>query len=164
MIKTMPDTGITITREDPGSDLARELLARYFQELAARFPEGFDPEQSVAAPAQELRPPQGAFLVVRLNGSAVGCGGIRRLDVSEPSVAEVKRMWIDPAARGRGLARRLLGELETVARAMGCSRVRLDTSTVLTEAVALYRSAGYVDIPAYNQNQYAGHWFEKLLT
>ncbi len=146
--------------ERPDSDLASRLLDRYFAELGVRFPEGFDPGRTVAAPGAELVPPHGAFLVARLDGRPVGCGAVRRLDAR---TAEIKRMWIDPAARGRGVGRRLLAALEDVARSLGCATVRLDTSAHLTEAIALYRSAGYVEIPAYNDNVYAAHWLEKPL-
>jgi GNAT superfamily N-acetyltransferase len=129
-------------------------------EITRVEPDGFAVERSVAAPPEDLAPPHGAFLVARLDGEPVGCGAVRLLDAA---TAEIKRMWISPAARGRGVARRLLGDLEGVAGALGCTVVRLDTSAHLTEAIGLYRSSGYVDIPAYNDNLYAGLWLEKLL-
>jgi GNAT superfamily N-acetyltransferase len=109
----------------------------------------------------ELVPPRGAFLVARLDGRAVGCGAVRKLD---ENTAEVKRMWIEPDVRGRGVGRRLLAALEEVAIELDCRVLRLDTSAHLTEALALYRSSGYHEIPAYNDNLYAEHWFEKHLT
>ncbi len=146
--------------EPPDSDLATGLLDRYFSELDDRFPEGFDPSRTVAAPSAELVPPHGVFLVARLDGRPVGCGAVRRLD---ERTAEIKRMWIDPSVRGRGVGRGLLAALEDAARTLGCTVVRLDTSAHLTEAIALYKSAGYVPIPAYNDNSYAAHWLEKPL-
>jgi GNAT superfamily N-acetyltransferase len=143
--------GLEITRVEPGEGIVGQLLRRYYEELDARFPDGFAVERSVAAPPEDLAPPHGAFLVARLDGEPDG------------ATAEIKRMWISPAARGRGVARRLLGDLEGVAGALGCTVVRLDTSAHLTEAIGLYRSSGYVDIPAYNDNLYAGLWLEKLL-
>jgi len=76
---------------------------------------------------------------------------------------ELKRMWIAPGARGLGVGRRLLSALEGEARRRGATAVRLDTNRNLTEAIALYQSAGYVEIPAFNDERYATHWFEKQL-
>jgi GNAT superfamily N-acetyltransferase len=144
--------------EDPTSELAKELLHRYFDELEVRLPEDFDVNQMLAAPAEELEAPHGAFLVAWLDSRPVGCGAVRRLD---EEAGEVKRMWIDPTARGRGVGKGLLVALENEARILGCRCVRLDTSSYLTEAVALYRSCGYEEIAAYNDNPYAAFWFEK---
>lgn len=154
----MVTLGVEISREEPASNLANRLLRRYYDELASRFPDGFDLERTVAAPTAELSFPLGAFLVARLDGDPVGCGAVRKLD---DSTAEIKRMWIDPAARGRGVGKRLLAALENTARDLGCRIVCLDTSAHLTEAIALYRSASYHEVPAYNDNPYAAHWFEK---
>lgn len=151
---------IEIARESPESDLASVLLGRYYAELGSRFPGGFDPDRTAAAPVVELVPPRGAFLVARLDGRAVGCGAVRKLD---ENTAEVKRMWIEPDVRGRGVGRRLLAALEDAAIELDCRVLRLDTSARLTEALALYRSSGYHEIPAYNDNLYAADWFEKRL-
>ena len=142
------------------SAAAVRLLARYYEELATRFPGGFEVDRSAAAPEAELRPPSGCFLIARTGGRSVGCGAVRKLD---ESTAEVKRMWIDPSVRGRGIGRRLLAGLESAAQRLGCTLVRLDTSSHLPEALRLYRSSGYREIPAYNDNFYAHHWFEKSL-
>jgi DNA-binding MarR family transcriptional regulator/GNAT superfamily N-acetyltransferase len=139
----------------PDSIEARTCLNAYFAELARRFPGGFDPAASISAAPDELI----AFLIVRAGGRPRGCGAVNRL---EPGVAEIKRMWLHPEVRGRGVGRQLLAALESHAR--GCHTVRLDTSDHLPEALALYRSAGYREIPAYNDNPYAAHWFEKRLT
>ncbi len=105
--------------------------------------------------------PRGSFLVVRSDGAAAGCGGVRRLD---DGVAEIKRMWIDPDWRGLGLGRRLLARLEAGGRALGCGRVVLDTNEVLSEAITLYERAGYRAIERYNDdNPYAQRWFGKSL-
>jgi GNAT superfamily N-acetyltransferase len=128
------------------------LLAAYFAELAARFPDGF----AAAAAGDELSPPDGIFLVAWSGGNPMGCGGIRRLD---DTTAEVKHMWVDPRWRGRGVARSLLTRLEAAAAALGYRCARLDTSVHLPEAVALYRNAGWTETPPYNDNPYAGHWF-----
>jgi len=140
--------------------LATALLTSYAEEIAARLPGGFDP-QSVAATADELAPPSGAFLVVfDANGDGVGCGGLKDLG---SGAVEVKRMWIAPSCRGRGYARALLAALEERARELGAAEIRLDTSAVLEEAIALYRASGYREIGRYNDNPFASLWFAKRL-
>ena len=154
----MSQLQIDISSEDPESEVARALLRQYYDELGHRFEDGFDLAATVPAPPEELVAPFGAFLVVRLNGDAVGCGAVR---VLTESIAEIKRMWVSPRVRGRGLGRRLLIALESTAYDLGCSRLRLDTSDSLDEAVGLYLSMGYREVPAYNDNVYATRWFEK---
>jgi GNAT superfamily N-acetyltransferase len=152
---------IAIRRADPASPEAQACLAAYFAELDRRFPGGFEPTRSVSADVDEVTPPRGAFLIVELAGVARGCGAVKTL---EPGVGEVKRMWLHPDLRGRGMGRKLLDALEAEARALGLRVLKLDTSRHLDEAIALYRKAGYVEVPAYNDNPYAAHWFEKTLT
>ena len=151
---------LELVETPPESEVAAQLLARYYEELNARFSGGFDLDRTVAAPSAELRPPSGSFLIVRLDGRAIGCGAVRKLD---ETTAEIKRMWIDPAVRGRGVGRRLLAALESAAARLGCRLVRLDTSSHLPEALGLYRSTGYSEILPYNDNCYAHHWLEKSL-
>ena len=151
---------VVVVRELPGSALAADLLARYYAELDYRFPEGFSTERTVAVAPEELVAPRGAFLVAYLGERPVGCGALRKLDLG---IAEIKRMWIDPEVRGRGVGRRLLESLEETALELGCQVVRLDTSAYLPEAIALYISSGFDEIAAYNDNAYAAHWFEKRL-
>jgi DNA-binding MarR family transcriptional regulator/GNAT superfamily N-acetyltransferase len=143
---------------DAGQPQARAAMDAYFAELAERFPAGFDPGPP-ADPAA-YAPPNGRFFVAASDGAAIACGGIQRIG---EGVAEVKRMWVDPAWRGRGIATRLLTHLERTAAADGFDVVRLDTNPVLTEAIAMYRRAGYREIPRYNDNPYAGLWFEKAV-
>jgi GNAT superfamily N-acetyltransferase len=150
-----------IERLDAHSDEARSLVAAYVDEIATTFPSGFNPDASVSADPAELSPPNGVFLVVRdATGQAVGCGGVKLLD---PATAEVKRMWLHPSTRGRGMGRALLAALEDEARGLGATEARLDTNGMLTAAVALYRSAGWRDVAAYNDNRYATDWFAKTL-
>ena len=107
-----------------------------------------------------MAPPDGAFVILYEDGEPVAGGGLRRL---ENDVAEIKRMFVEPAARGRGHGRRVLSELEAVAVELGYRRLRLDTAQSMTTAIALYRGAGYRDIPDYNGNSYASYWGEKAL-
>jgi GNAT superfamily N-acetyltransferase len=118
------------------------------------------PQTTSTVSAAELSPPSGAYAVIVEDGVAVAGGGVRRLDAG---VAEVKRMWTAPAARGRGHGRRLLAALEDAARSLGYTRMRLDTAATMGPALALYRAAGYRPIPDYNGNGYAAFWGEKEL-
>ncbi|MCA1681199.1 MAG: GNAT family N-acetyltransferase [Actinobacteria bacterium] len=142
------------------SDAAQHCLRRYYQELEQRFDGGFDPRKSVLRSLDEFLPPKGAFLVMRMDGNLAGCGGLTPLG---PAAAYLKRMWIAPEARGHGLGRRLLASLEERAREIGYTVVKLETHSALTEAQRLYCSAGYREVPAFNQERYAHHWFEKRL-
>jgi DNA-binding MarR family transcriptional regulator/GNAT superfamily N-acetyltransferase len=145
---------------DPDSTHAKHCLAEYYAELGRRFDDGFDDRVSITATPDELRLPNGLFVVATLHGDPVGCGGLK-LHVRRP--AELKRMWVAPSARGLGLGRRLLKELERLAGAHGVRTLRLETNRNLTEAIALYRSAGYVEVAPFNDEPYAHHWFEKPL-
>lgn len=151
---------IEVTVEPPRSAVARRCLREYFRELEARFEAGFDPARNPAG-EEEMTPPHGFFVVARRDGHPVGCGALIRLG---EGVGEVKRMWTAPAARGQGVARRVLQKLEQLALEAGLERVRLDTNRALVEAIAFYRRAGYREIPRYNDNPYAHYWFEKDLS
>jgi DNA-binding MarR family transcriptional regulator/ribosomal protein S18 acetylase RimI-like enzyme len=151
---------VELAPADPASSDARACLDAYAEELERRFPLGFDPTRSISAEAHELRPPQGLLLLARLRGEALGCGALK-LHGAEP--AELKRMWVAEQARGLGVGRRLLAELERRAAAAGADVVRLETNAALVEAIALYRSAGYDEVPPFNDEPYAHHWFEKRL-
>ena len=108
----------------------------------------------------ELRAPDGAYVVGWEGTVAVAGGGVRRLD---DVVGEIKRMYVRPDSRSRGIARVLLAALEDAARALGYEAVRLDTGPRQVHALALYRSAGYVDVQPYNDNPFACFWGEKRL-
>jgi GNAT superfamily N-acetyltransferase len=118
------------------------------------------PDRTSTVRAEEMAPPGGTFVLVYEDGMAVAGGGVRRL---EDGVGEIKRMFVLPAARGRGHGRRVLDALEAAAAELGHRRLRLDTAQSMTTAMALYRSAGYRDIPDYNGNSYASFWGEKVL-
>lgn len=143
---------VRVAPTDPGRPEARACVEAYVAELATRFDTGFDPSRSI--------PAEGALLLVAtLHGEPVGCGGL----VPHGEWAAVKRMWVAPSVRGLGLGRRLLAELEAAAAARGVRTLRLETNRTLTEAIALYRSAGYREVPAFNDEPYAHHWFSKDL-
>lgn len=145
---------------DPRLPAARACVGAYFAELDERFETGFDPARSIPADDAELTPPGGLLLVATLHGEPVGCGALR-LHPDRP--AEIKRMWVSPAVRGLGLGRRLLADLEAQAKAHDAGTVRLETNGTLTEAITLYRTSGYREVPAFNDEPYAHHWFEKSL-
>jgi len=143
---------------DPRSPAAVAALEAYFAELAERFSGGFDPGDAIEREADGYLAPRGAFVLARAEGDTVACGGLTRLDAT---TAEIKRMWVAPAWRGAGVGKRMLAALERLAAERGCTRVVLDTNSALDEAIAMYRSSGYVDTPRYNDNPYARLWFAK---
>ncbi|APH71708.1 helix-turn-helix domain-containing GNAT family N-acetyltransferase [Aquibium oceanicum] len=152
---------VEISQVAADSEDALACVAAYVAELAVTFEEGFDPANGNPTPETEaLTPPNGSFLLARLDGQAIGCGALRTM---EPGTGEIKRMWVAPQARGLGVARRLLSALEDKARELGMARVRLDTNRALTRAQEMYRKAGYRDIGRFNDNPYADFWFEKDL-
>ena len=146
---------VSIEPEDPASADARWCLNHYFAELADRFEEPFDPGRTLPADAGDLVPPAGVFLIARINGQPAGCGALKN--------GELMRMWVDRPHRGLGIAARILDALEEQAVALGHERVRLYTNRSLGEAKAMYSARGYVEIPRYNDDPYANHWFEKRL-
>jgi GNAT superfamily N-acetyltransferase len=137
---------ITITRDELDSDAARALIGALNAELSGIYPEpgathfGLNPD--------EVSHGRGAFLVVQVNGEAVGCGAVRIL---EPGTAELKRMYVFPGFRGQGLGRRLVAALEAEARALGGHRLVLETGIRQTAALALYRASGFQPIPPYGE-------------
>jgi len=154
-------SAVEIREVDAAGSDARQCLRAYVEELNARWEAGFDPSAGVSAEPHELTPPAGCFLIAYLHGEPVGCGGVKHLP-GGPS--DIKRMWIAPAARGLGLGRRLLQELERRVLDSGATTARLETNRVLVEAIGLYRSAGYREVRAFNDEPFAHHWFEKPLT
>ncbi len=153
-------SGLRFERSDPEELPASELLSEMRIELNDVY-EAFNRLDNPPLMAHELRDPGGAYLVGYEGADAVAGGGLRRLD---DGVAEIKRMFVRPEARSRGVARALLEALEQTARELGYERVRLDTGPRQHHGLALYRSAGYVDVPAYNDNPFACFWGEKALS
>jgi DNA-binding MarR family transcriptional regulator/GNAT superfamily N-acetyltransferase len=151
----------TVESVDVASPEAVVAVRRYFDELALRFPGGFDPGSALTGDLETMRPPAGDFLVMRAEADLVACGG---LQPHTRAIGEVKRMWVDPEWRGCGLAGRLLDALESRAAELGYREVYLDTNASLDEAIAMYERAGYRDIERYNDNPYAHRWFGKRLS
>ena len=151
---------VEVTAESPVSEDARRCLEAYFRELEARFESGFDAATDHSARAEDMTPPSGLFVIARLGGEAIGCGGFKRID---KAMGEIKRVWTAPSARGLGVARRVLRALEAAAREAGLKTLRLSTNRALTEAQALYRKEAYREISRFSDNPYAHHWFEKRL-
>ncbi|MEU8509617.1 bifunctional helix-turn-helix transcriptional regulator/GNAT family N-acetyltransferase [Streptomyces brevispora] len=152
---------VTVDAVDPNHPEARHCLRSYSGELAERLETGFDPERSLLPDVGELRMPRGLFLIARLHGEPIGCAGLKLLP---DSVAEIKRMWVATHARGLGLGRRFLAELEVYAREHGRGVLRLDTNRTLTAAISLYHATGFEEVPAFNDELYADHWFEKRIS
>lgn len=151
---------VTIDVEPPGSADARWCIERYFDDLVARIAAGFDKTQTSQIDDADLSPPRGLLLVARLNGRPVGCGALKLRDgITE----EIKRVWVDDTARGRGIGRKLMNTLEDMARQRGLSALRLDTNGELTEAHALYRACGYRQIARFNDEPFAHHWLGKSI-
>lgn len=155
---------LPIQEVSPAAPQARAAVSAYAEELSRRFVTVFRPgpatEAEQEADVASMTRPRGVFLLVRDPHDPVACGGVRRLD---PATLEIKRMWVRHDWRGTGLGGRLLRALEQAAGELGGDRVVLDTSRVLTEAMALYERAGYREIERYNDNPYAEAWFEKSL-
>jgi DNA-binding MarR family transcriptional regulator len=153
-------TTVRISPVDPEHADARYCLAEYTRELNRRSDRTFDPTVGATARPEEVRPPAGAFFVAYRHGEPIGCGAVKHhLDAP----AEIKRMWIAPHARGLGLGRRLLRTLETCAREAGATNAHIETNSDLTEALALYESAGWEQVKAFNDEPFADRWLRKSL-
>ncbi len=153
---------IELRRVDPELPDAQRCLRAYVAELNRRAPQrAFDPSKGSTAEPHEVRPPNGAFVVAYLRGEAIGCGAVKH---RPGNVTDIKRMWIAESARGLGLGRRLLEYLEGLAREHGSYEAHLETSDVLSEAIILYRSAGYTEVPPFNDEPFADRWFAKPLS
>ena len=139
---------------------AADLIAAMVAEMATLYGPIDVPGMPSATPA-DFAPPHGTFLVGFDDDCAPVCaGGVKRLD---DDAAEIKRMYVVPAARGRGLARILLAALEGAALDLGYDTARLDTGARQPHAQALYESAGYRTIGNFNANPVAAYWGEKRL-
>jgi DNA-binding MarR family transcriptional regulator/GNAT superfamily N-acetyltransferase len=151
---------VEVRAVDPEHPDARRCVEAYLAELDRRAETPYDPTAGETAEPHELRPPAGLMLVAYLRAEAVGCGALKH---HPDAPSEIKRLWVADPVRGLGIGRRLLAALEARAREHGARTVRLDTNRSLTEAIAMYRSHGYAEIPRYNAEPFAHHWFEKTL-
>ena len=154
----MPDLSIASAPADGAEAIA--CLRAYYDELDDRFPEGFDPGRTTSADVDELTPPHGDLLLVRDGDQAIGVGCVKLLD--DGTTVEVKRMWVAPTHRGRGVGGVLLARLEDRARELGATRAVLDTRRLLG-AVPLYERNGYRPVPRFNDNPYPDWWGAKDL-
>jgi GNAT superfamily N-acetyltransferase len=152
-------TDLRFEVSDPERPPASDLLVAMRVELNDVY-ETFSRLDNPPLSPLELCAPGGAYVVGYAGTEAVAGGGVRRLS---DGVGEIKRMYVRPDARSRGIARALLAALEDAARTLGYEAVRLDTGPKQVHALSLYRSAGYVDVPAYNDNPFAIFWGEKRL-
>ncbi len=151
---------IGVEEVDPRGDAARYCLGEYYGELARRFERGFDVSLSRDPDATDMISPRGAFLVAISDGLPLGCVGLKG---SASELAEIKRLWVAPSARGLGLGRRLMAAAEDAARNLSIKILRLDTNSALPEAGQLYRSTGWTEIDRFNDDPYPDVFFEKLL-
>jgi DNA-binding MarR family transcriptional regulator/GNAT superfamily N-acetyltransferase len=151
---------ISVEEADPRGDAARYCLDEYYGELARRFERGFDVSLSRDPDATDMISPRGAFLVAISDGLPLGCVGLKG---SASELAEIKRLWVAPSARGLGLGRRLMAAAEDAARNLSIKILRLDTNSALPEAGQLYRSTGWTEIDRFNDDPYPDLFFEKQL-
>ena len=152
---------ITVAAEPFDSADSRRLIAALDAHLSSRYPpdQRFGPNLK----AEHLAPGLGEFVIARADGLAIGCGAIRRLD---ETTVELKRMYVEPELRGRGVAKKILGRLEAAARVIGARRLVLETGIYQAEAIGLYHQAGYRPIDCWGEyaNSSTRACFEKSST
>jgi GNAT superfamily N-acetyltransferase len=153
-------SSLKLVVEDPGSSRAQWALREYISDVVRVAGLTQLDLQAAVRDVDEYRAPTGMFLLGLLDDAVVGCIGLRRRDDTE---AEIKRMWVSPTARGRGVGTTLLAEIEARAIGLGYARIVLDTNGALIPAMRLYRAHGYTPIDRYNDNADATHFFAKLL-
>jgi GNAT superfamily N-acetyltransferase len=149
-----------IRHEDATGEASRALFAEYMELVRERLGDAFVPTEQIFATKDDFDGPGAAWLVLYEGDVAVACGGLRPL---APGVAEIKRMFVTAAARGRGHARTLLAELERLAAQNGCGRARLYTTEVLREARALYSACGYRPVGVAAIDGRMDLWLEKQI-
>ncbi|WP_425273075.1 GNAT family N-acetyltransferase [Saccharomonospora piscinae] len=159
---------IEIARVRADAPEAVRLVRTYFADVAGRYygRRATEAELDIAMaedPNDALLPPRGAFLLARQDGLPAGCVGCAGLVPLGHGMVELKRMFVVPSVRGRGLGARLLAAAEDVAAELGATVIRLDTRHDLVEAQGLYRTRGFAEIPAYSEGPYAEVFFEKRL-
>ncbi|UPG72831.1 bifunctional helix-turn-helix transcriptional regulator/GNAT family N-acetyltransferase [Roseomonas gilardii subsp. gilardii] len=151
---------LVIEEADPRGEAARHCLGEYYAELGRRFERGFDVSLSRDPEATDMIRPRGGFFLAMSDGLPLGCVGLKG---TGKEWAEIKRLWVSPAARGLGVARRLMEAAEAAARELSIAVLRLDTNRALPEAMQLYRGSGWKEIPRFNDDPYPDTFFEKRL-
>ena len=151
---------IEVRHEPPDSPAARALFEEYMDLVRDRAGRDLREAEHIFATADVFNGPGSAWLVIYDDGRPVACGGLRPL---EAATGEIKRMFVTAAARRRGHARRLLNELESLARAAGQTRIRLLTTELLPEALALYERSGYSVVSSHREDDHTDYWLEKDL-
>ncbi|NQY61351.1 GNAT family N-acetyltransferase [Cognatishimia sp.] len=149
---------VELVQCDPRDAAAVWCLGQYYAELERRFERGFDVNLSRDPEASDMIHPKGAFFVAMSDGQALGCVGLKGWGDGQ---AEIKRLWVSEAARGLGLATRLMERCDAAARDLGIKVLRLDTNSVLPEAARLYEKLGWVAIERFNDDPYPDLFFEK---
>jgi GNAT superfamily N-acetyltransferase len=156
--RRQPDVVLAIEPADSETSVA--LQEAFFADIAGRYP-GWNPTSSQSVEPAELAPPDGVWLVAYVDGQAVGCGGLQRLDAE---VAEIRRIYLADRARGRGIGGSLLAKLEEHAVTLNYERVRLTTGDRQLEALGLFQSRGYAEIEPFTDGSFTTHWMEKQLS
>ncbi|MEP0232965.1 bifunctional helix-turn-helix transcriptional regulator/GNAT family N-acetyltransferase [Roseibium sp.] len=145
---------------DPRDPECVYCLEEYYAELNRRLDLGFDVTLSADPEVKDMLAPRGGFILCLSDRLPIGCAGLKGTD---KGYAEIKRLWVSPAARGLGMAKRLMAEVETRARELGITLLRLDTNSRLPEAVKLYQTSGWTEIDRFNEDPYPDFFFEKAL-
>jgi GNAT superfamily N-acetyltransferase len=150
---------ITIKKTDPFSEIARKLIGELSEDIARRY--DFSDDGSGDFQPRDAAGKNAVFLVASFHNELAGCGALRPLFENE--IAEIKRMYVRPAFRGKGIAKKILCELEKEAARMRYKKIWLETGDGQPEAIRLYKKAGYSKIPnygIYKENQHS-NCFEK---
>jgi GNAT superfamily N-acetyltransferase len=159
VIRATSARDVTVSVERADAEVSLALQEAFFVDIASRYP-GWTPASSQDVKPADLAPPNGIWLVAYLDRRAVGCGGLQRLDAD---TGEVRRLFLDESARGRGIGGRLLEELENHARRLGYKRVRLTTGDGQADALRLFQTAEYREIAPFTDGVFTRHWMEKRL-
>lgn len=155
-------SGPVILEVDPEDPRAVYAVGEYGAELERVL--GFAATSVTVTGQENYRRPLGAFFIVELEGQVMGCGAVRSISLPDGSqAAELKRMWLAPGLRGRGVGRDLLHRLHAAARELGHERAVLDSRRELGTALRLYGAAGYEEVPPFNDNPDATVWMARPL-
>jgi GNAT superfamily N-acetyltransferase len=151
---------IEVRHEPPDSPASESLFEEYMDLVRERAGRDMRDAEHIFATSEAFNGPGSAWLVIYDDGKPVACGGLRPL---APDIGEIKRMFVSAAARRHGHARRLLTELEGISRDAGHATIRLLTTELLPEALALYRSADYAIVSSHREDNHTDYWLEKGL-